>query len=58
VRHLRTGISWADWHTPEGEAWYAWLLPQLSRRLNIVPSALAGADVSALLDDAAAAAPA
>jgi CDP-paratose 2-epimerase len=37
INELRTGISWADWHTPEGEAWYAWLLPQLSRRVSIVP---------------------
>ena len=22
VRHLRTGISWADWHRPGGSAWY------------------------------------
>ena len=37
VRELRTGISWADWHTPEGEAWYAWLFPQLARRASILP---------------------
>ena len=37
VEDLRTGISWADWHTPEGEAWYAWLLPQLARRVNVLP---------------------
>ncbi|HEX8525195.1 MAG TPA: NAD-dependent epimerase/dehydratase family protein [Tepidisphaeraceae bacterium] len=37
VSSLRTGISWADWHTPEGEAWYAWLFPQLSRRLEVLP---------------------
>src|SRR5205085_8806506 len=37
VKELRTGISWADWHTPEGEAWYAWLIPQLSRRVNVLP---------------------
>jgi CDP-paratose 2-epimerase len=37
VSELRTGISWADWHTPEGEAWYAWLFPQLARRVNLLP---------------------
>jgi len=37
VKHLRTGISWADWHTPEGEAWYAWLFPQLARRVGVLP---------------------
>jgi CDP-paratose 2-epimerase len=29
IRHLRTGISWADWHRPEGEQWYRWQMEQL-----------------------------
>ncbi|HSU67493.1 MAG TPA: NAD-dependent epimerase/dehydratase family protein [Tepidisphaeraceae bacterium] len=37
VTDLRTGISWADFYTPEGEAWYAWLLPQLARQVNVLP---------------------
>src|SRR5215213_5873235 len=37
VTELRTGISWADWHTPEGEAWYAWLFPQLARQVRVLP---------------------
>jgi CDP-paratose 2-epimerase len=37
VSELRTGISWADWHTAEGEDWYAWLLPQLARHVNVLP---------------------
>src|SRR3954451_13887296 len=37
VTELRTAISWADAYTPEGEAWYAWLFPQLSRRVNVLP---------------------
>ena len=37
VTHLRTGISWADWQTPDGEAWYAWLFPQLSRQVDVLP---------------------
>jgi CDP-paratose 2-epimerase len=37
VSELRTGISWADAWTPEGEAWYAWLFPQLARRVNLLP---------------------
>jgi len=37
VTELRTGISWADCCTPEGEAWYAWLFPQLARRVNVLP---------------------
>lgn len=37
ITELRTGISWADCWTPEGETWYAWLLPQLARRVNVMP---------------------
>src|SRR3954467_12285921 len=37
VKDLRAGISWADWHTRDGEAWYAWLFPQLARRVNLLP---------------------
>jgi CDP-paratose 2-epimerase len=37
IGELRTGISWADWYTPEGEAWYAWLLPELARHVNLLP---------------------
>src|SRR4051812_48205691 len=37
VTELRTGISWADAWTPEGEAWYAWLFPQLARRVSLLP---------------------
>jgi CDP-paratose 2-epimerase len=37
VTELRTGISWADWHTQGGEKWYDWLLPRLARELNVLP---------------------
>ena len=37
LKHLRTGVSWADWHTPEGPAWYGWLLPRLSREVHVLP---------------------
>jgi CDP-paratose 2-epimerase len=37
VSHLRTGISWADWHTAEGRGWYGWLLPRLARRMTLLP---------------------
>ncbi len=30
LRHLRTGISWADFCRPNGRAWYDWMLAQLS----------------------------
>lgn len=31
VRHLRTGISWADWHRVEGAAWYEWQMDALGQ---------------------------
>jgi CDP-paratose 2-epimerase len=30
VTHLRTGISWADYHRPGGRAWYDWQMKQLA----------------------------
>lgn len=37
VEELRTGFSWADWYTPEGQEWYTWLLPRLAREVNVLP---------------------
>src|SRR5215210_5889330 len=37
VRHLRTGVSWADWHASGGEAWYDWLLPRLADKFELLP---------------------
>ena len=37
LSELRTGVSWADWHTKEGQEWYEWLLPRLSSEANILP---------------------
>ncbi len=37
VSHLRTGISWADWHTEGGRDWYDWLMPRLARDLDVLP---------------------
>src|SRR5437763_606385 len=37
VKELRTGVSWADWYTSEGDGWYAWLLPQLAKQVEILP---------------------
>ncbi|MGE5611637.1 MAG: NAD-dependent epimerase/dehydratase family protein [Bacillota bacterium] len=37
VRELRTGVSWADWHTPQGQEWYAWLLPRLAKVVRVLP---------------------
>ena len=40
VRHLRTGISWADYHRPGVHAWYDWLLPTLARHFELLPCVL------------------
>lgn len=37
IQELRTGVSWADWHTPAGHDWYAWLLPRLAAEVNVLP---------------------
>ena len=37
VRELRTGFSWAEWHTAAGREWYSWLLPRLAERVNVLP---------------------
>lgn len=29
LRHLRTGVSWADWHRPAGREWYDWQMRRL-----------------------------
>lgn len=40
VKHLRTGISWADWHLEGTPEWYDWLLPKLAENLEILPCLL------------------
>ena len=37
VTELRTGVSWADYYTPEGKEWYDWLIPTLVKQVNILP---------------------
>jgi CDP-paratose 2-epimerase len=37
VKALRTAVSWADWHTPVGQDWYAWLLPRLAAEVDLLP---------------------
>ena len=37
VTHLRTAFSWADYFTPDGEDWYQWLIPYLSKHLTLLP---------------------
>ena len=37
AKHLRTGISWADFLRPGGREWYDWLLPKLAARVELLP---------------------
>jgi len=37
IRHLRTGISWAEAHTAAGHDWYDWLIPRLAREVEVLP---------------------
>ncbi|WP_347158492.1 SDR family NAD(P)-dependent oxidoreductase [Pontibacter chitinilyticus] len=37
VADLRTGVSWADYYTAEGKAWYDWLIPTLAKEVNVLP---------------------
>lgn len=37
VKHLRTHLSWADYQTVEGEAWYDWLFATLGPRFKLLP---------------------
>lgn len=37
ITELRTGISWADWHTQAGQEWYHWFLPRLAQSVNVLP---------------------
>ncbi|MCU7523996.1 MAG: NAD-dependent epimerase/dehydratase family protein [Ignavibacteria bacterium] len=37
IQEIRTGFSWAEWYTKEGEEWYKWLIPRLKEEVNILP---------------------
>ncbi len=37
ITHIRTAISWADYHTPEGPQWYDWLIPRLREQVDVLP---------------------
>jgi CDP-paratose 2-epimerase len=37
VEQLRTGFSWADWYTPQGQEWYNWLIPRLAQDVQVLP---------------------
>lgn len=36
VRHLRTGVSWADWYDDGGEQWFRWLMRRLGDEPDLV----------------------
>src|SRR5690625_348393 len=40
INHLRTGISWADYHSEEGRKWMSWFIPYLSRHVQLLPCLL------------------
>jgi CDP-paratose 2-epimerase len=35
--YVRTHLSWAEYHTPGGQAWYDWLIPTLGREFDLLP---------------------
>jgi CDP-paratose 2-epimerase len=37
AKFLRTHLSWAEYHTPGGQAWYDWLLPRIAARFELLP---------------------
>ena len=40
VSHLRTGISWAEWYADGSQEWYDWLIPTLSKEVELLPCVL------------------
>ncbi len=37
VHAIRTGFSWADYHSKPGKAWYDWLIPRLASEVEVLP---------------------
>jgi len=37
TQRLRTHLSWADYHTEGGRAWYKWLLVRLGKQFDLLP---------------------
>ena len=35
--YIRTGFSWADYHTQEGPDWYDWLFARLAKEAEVLP---------------------
>ena len=37
VRHLRTGISWAEWFHPENRPWIKWYIREYAKHFTVLP---------------------
>ncbi|HEY0092621.1 MAG TPA: SDR family NAD(P)-dependent oxidoreductase, partial [Flavobacterium sp.] len=37
IKHLRTGVSWAEWHVEGNPEWYDWLFPTLCEQVEVLP---------------------
>jgi len=35
--YLRTHLSWAEYLTPGGEAWFDWVIPRLGKEIDLLP---------------------
>ncbi len=35
--YIRTHLSWAEYHAPDGQQWYDWLIPTLGRSFDLLP---------------------
>ncbi|WP_137390561.1 NAD-dependent epimerase/dehydratase family protein [Rhodoligotrophos defluvii] len=35
--HIRTGLSWAEYHEEGGKAWFDWLIPKLAAQFDLLP---------------------
>ncbi len=40
ITHIRTNVSWADWHQEDGKQWYDWLFQKLGTKLKVLPCLL------------------
>lgn len=37
ITRLRSGVSWADWHTSAGREWFDWFIPRVAQQLEFLP---------------------
>ncbi|MGE5518359.1 MAG: NAD-dependent epimerase/dehydratase family protein [Candidatus Dadabacteria bacterium] len=37
ITRLRTNVSWADYHRPDGKEWYNWLFKSLGKKVELLP---------------------